>query len=89
MRTNKEIIQEYLLMNNIDYEYDGTNINSYKMWEMKGYQVKKGEKSFIKVGIWYPKKYTNKSENGEDENLKFYNKLTALFTKEQVEEVLK
>ena len=62
-------------------------IHTFNGWKERGYRVKKGEKSQIKIPIW---KYTvkrNISEDGETEieTEKMFMKLAAFFTLEQVE----
>ena len=64
-------------------------IHTFNGWKERGYRVKKGEKSQIKIPIW---KYTvkrNISEDGAIETVedKMFMKLAAFFTLEQVEKI--
>ena len=65
-------------------------IHTFNGWKARGFSVKKGEKSKIKFTIW---KYSSKKiedENGEeDEKASMFMKLSAFFTREQVEELVK
>lgn len=66
------------------------DIHTFNGWKERGYSVKKGEKSQIKISIW---KYTvkkieteNKDGNAEEsEQSKMFMKLSAFFTPSQVE----
>lgn len=58
--------------------------HTYKKWQELGYQVKKGEKSKLKLELWHPSKYKNKDD--EDE-VKLYKKMTALFTIHQIQKI--
>ena len=65
-------------------------IHTFNGWKERGFSVKKGEKSKIKFTIW---KYSSKKivdEDGEeDEKSSMFMKLSAFFTREQVEELVK
>lgn len=65
-------------------------IHTFNGWKERGFSVKKGEKSKIKFTIW---KYSSKKivdEDGEeDEKSSMFMKLSAFFTREQVEELAK
>ena len=65
--------------------YDGNNLFTYNEWKKRGYQVKKGEKCFIKTKLW--KTVPNKKEesNNKDENDKCVMVTACLFTINQVE----
>ena len=64
-------------------------INTYKRWQEMGYQVNKGEKSFIKFQIWnYSKGKKNETADSTETNRnqggKCYMKMAAFFTRSQV-----
>lgn len=96
--TNFEIISTYLEENEIDFDYNGFNLQTFAQWKKEGMSVKKGAKAFIKVDLWTMKLEDEKDENGKvilDENgkakkkKKFYLKSAALFTAAQVEKIQK
>jgi len=58
--TNAELIAQAAKKQNFDYT--GDNLFTYPEWKKRGYQVKKGEKTFLRVRIWgevNKKKYSN------------------------------
>ena len=63
-------------------------IHTYKHWQELGYQVKRGETSFIKFDTWYFKKGKKfvEAESGEEREGrgKCYMRLTSFFTMAQV-----
>lgn len=65
-------------------------IHTYDRWKKMGYQVQKGEKSFIKFRVWYFTGKNGKSEEVEEstEKNKHYGKcymrMTSFFTINQV-----
>ena len=86
--TNTAIILEYMLLNNLDP--DKVVLHTYQTWKKLGYQVKKGEKSEHKISVW--KRSTKKVENedGEKEEVdtgRYFLKLSAFFTQNQVERI--
>lgn len=84
--TNKEIIEKYKLENNIPLNKP---LLSFLEWNKKGYKVKAGEKAHIKIMLWKKIKKTT-TENGKEIDISFYvNRLTSLFTMEQVEKKVK
>lgn len=91
--TNFEIIGE--VAETIGFDYDGSNLKTFAEWKKIGYQVKKGEKAFLKANIW--QKSTKKEEivneeTGEKEIIekgKFYKKLSHFFTEDQVKKAEK
>jgi hypothetical protein len=96
--TNLEIITEYIEENEIDFDYNGMNLQTFQQWKKEGMTVKKGETAFLKIDLWTMKMEDEKDENGKvilDEKgkpkkkKKFYKKLSALFTEDQVEKVAK
>lgn len=97
--TNFEIIAEYIEQNEIDFEYDGNNLQTFAAWKKVGMSVKKGEKAFMKIDLWTCKLVEDKDEEGKvviDEKTKkpkmkkkFFLKSAALFTTEQVEKIKK
>lgn len=97
--TNFEIIAEYIEQNEIDFDYDGNNLQTFAAWKKVGMSVKKGEKAFMKIDLWTCKLVEDKDEEGKvviDEKTKkpkmkkkFFLKSAALFTTEQVEKIKK
>lgn len=97
--TNFEIIAEYIEQNEIDFDYDGNNLQTFAAWKKVGMSVKKGEKAFMKIDLWTCKLVEDKDEEGKvviDEKTKkpkmkkkFFLKSAALFTAEQVEKIKK
>lgn len=78
-------------------EYGELPLHTYKEWQRRGYQVKKGEKAKMTSYIW---RYKNKAKkDGEtDENAveievnksdKFYQTKAFFFTVEQIEKIEK
>ena len=85
---------------NVEFE-DGTNayvelaeeIHTFNGWKQRGYSVKKGEKSKIKIAIW---KYTEKEKPEEEKTgnpledapiTNMFMKTSAFFTLDQVEPI--
>lgn len=61
-------------------------IHTFNGWKERGFGVKKGEKSKIKFSIWKCSAKKIEDENGEeDERTSMFMKLSAFFTREQVE----
>ena len=97
--TNLELIIQHLEENEIDFNYDGDNLNTFAAWKKAGYSVIKGEKAFIKVDLWTMKLVEEKDEKGKviiDKKTgkpkmekKFYLKAAALFKADQVEKIKK
>jgi hypothetical protein len=96
--TNFEIITTYLEENEIDFDYNGMNLQTFQQWKKEGMSVKKGAKAFCKIDLWTMKMEDEKDEEGKvikDENgkpkkkKKFYKKSSALFTEDQVEKIKK
>ena len=96
--TNFEIIAEYIEQNEIDFDYNGMNLQTFAAWKKEGMSVKKGAKAFIKVDLWTMKLVDEKDDAGkvvmgEDgkpkKEKKFYLKSAALFTEDQVEKIKK
>nr|DAX93288.1 MAG TPA: protein of unknown function (DUF1738) [Caudoviricetes sp.] len=82
---NKEIISRYIAMNELEPSIE---LHTFAEWKRLGYKVKKGEKSKHKISIW--KRATKKVENEKGEEVEIQNyflKLSAFFTKEQVEKL--
>lgn len=96
--TNFEIITTYLEENEIDFDYNGMNLQTFAQWKKEGMSIKKGAKAFVKIDLWTMKLVEEKDENGKvilDENgkpkkkKKFFLKSAALFTEDQVEKIKK
>lgn len=96
--TNFEIITTYLEENEIDFDYNGMNLQTFAQWKKEGMSVKKGAKAFAKIDLWTMKLVEEKDENNKvilDENgkpkkkKKFFLKSAALFTEDQVEKIKK
>ena len=90
--TNTAIILNYMQLNNLDP--NKIVLHTYATWKKLGYQVKKGEKSEHKIPVWKPstKKVEVENEEGEKEevdNGRYFLKVSAFFTQEQVERVEK
>ena len=68
--TNEEIIALEISTRNINFDSD--NLCTYVQWERKGFSVKYGQRSFIKIYLWT-----------EGQNVRKV--LTGLFTKDQVQ----
>ena len=64
-------------------------IHTFKGWKERGYIVKKGERSNIKISIWKHTVVKNKSDDEEKEieEDKMFKKISAFFTEEQVEKI--
>ena len=62
-------------------------IHTYAKWKELGYQVRKGEKSEIKIQVWkYRGKIQHDEESGEDvETGKCFMKVASFFTRAQVD----
>ncbi|MBR4589650.1 MAG: hypothetical protein IKO36_03210 [Bacteroidaceae bacterium] len=66
-------------------------IHTYERWRKMGYQVQKGQTSFIKFKVWF---YTGRNgrsqeveegaENSRQQRGKCYMRMTAFFTADQV-----
>lgn len=96
--TNFEIIATFIEENEIDFDYNGMNLQTFAAWKKEGMSVKKGAKAFIKVDLWTMKLENEKDDEGkvvlgEDGKpkkvKKFYLKSAALFTEDQVEKIKK
>jgi hypothetical protein len=94
--TNFEIITTYIEENEIDFDYNGMNLQTFQQWKKEGMSVIKGETAFLKIDLWTMKLEDEKDENGKkvlDEKgkpkkvKKFYKKSSALFTSDQVHSV--
>jgi len=87
---NTQLIAIALEEQQIDFEYDGTNLKTYAAWKASGYQVKKGEKALLQVGLWTPCNFKQESKEGETvteiKGKKMYLKKSSLFSSSQVEE---
>ena len=83
--TNTAIILGYMQLNNLDP--NKIVLHTYAQWKKLGYQVKKGEKSEHKISIW--RRSTKKVEKEEVDNGRYFLKLSAFFTQEQVERIEK
>lgn len=66
-------------------------IHTYNKWKELGFQVQKGETSFIKFRVWYFRKGRQEqeiegdaAENSQRRGGKCYLKMTAFFTADQV-----
>ena len=84
---NKEIISRYIVMNELDPSIE---LHTFAELKRLGYKVKKGEKSKHKISIWKraTKKIENENEKGEEvETQNYFLKLSAFFTREQVEKL--
>lgn len=65
-------------------------IHTYLKWKELGYQVKKGETAFIKFPIWkYTKKKKTETEEEAQERGYCFMKVSAFFTRKQVERIEK
>lgn len=88
--TNAEIILGYMQLNNLDP--NKIVLHTYSTWRKLGYQVKKGEKSEHKISVWKRSIKKVKNEDGEKEevdNGRYFLKLSAFFTQNQVERIEK
>lgn len=88
--TNTAIILEYMLENNLDPE--NVILHTYETWKKLGYQVRRGEKSQHKIPVWKPstKKVEVENDDGTTEernNGRFFIKVSAFFTQDQVERI--
>jgi len=48
--SNQEIINQEVIKKG--FEYTGDNLYTYGQWMQKGYNVKRGERAFIKTRLW-------------------------------------
>ncbi len=95
--TNFEIITTYIEENGIDFDYDGSNLQTFQQWKKDGCNVKKGETAFLKIDLWTMKLVDAKDDEGKvimengkpKKEKKFYKKSSALFTASQVETTVK
>lgn len=95
--TNTEIIIQHLEENEIDFDYNGSNLLTFQQWKKKGYSVQKGETAFVKIDLWTFKEVVEKDENGKvimengkpKKEKKFFLKSAALFTADQVKKIEK
>ena len=64
-------------------------IHTYAKWKELGYQVRRGEKSEIKIQVWkYRGKIQHDEESGEDvETGKCFMKVASFFTRAQVDAI--
>ena len=85
--TNKELLK--LACMEVGYLYDGENLFTYNEWKKRGYQVKKGEKCFLKTRLWktVPHKKDNKDNNQDEKENKCLMTTACLFTIDQVEPI--
>ena len=96
-QTNTQIIEEFLNVAGIDFEYNGENLLTFAQWKLKGMSVKKGEKAFIQLDLWTCKEVDAKDENGKvimekgkaKKEKKFYLRKASLFTMDQVQKIEK
>ena len=84
--TNKMIIMQYKLENNIPLE---TELYTYATWRSMGYIVKKGERSYHKISLWKHREKTVIKDGQEIKSGYCFGKMCYLFTREQVEEIKK
>lgn len=94
--TNEAIIEEYrkslvaqgilkiISINGIEMPEP---IHTFNGWKERGYKVKKGEKSFIKLPIWKHTTKTVKVDDKEEERSAMFVKTSAFFTLSQVEKI--
>ena len=81
---NREILEMECMLKG--FQYDGENLFTYNEWKQRGYQVKKGEKCFIKTKLWKALKNKEDDKNSkEDSSYKFVMITSCLFTNNQVE----
>lgn len=90
--TNSAIILEYMVSHNLDPLT--VVLHTYATWKSLGYQVKHGEKSEHSIPVWRKstKKVEIENNNGDIEqveNGRYYIKLSAFFTQNQVERIEK
>lgn len=95
--TNQEIIKEELINQGLFTEsqidlmiiqYGCIPAKSYAEWQRLGFQVKNGEKSFIKCLLWNPKMVKEDhliSESSEEFTGTYFRKMTSLFLFNQVQ----
>lgn len=88
-KTNTEIIELELLAAGVfNFKYNGENLNTYAKWRKLGYQVRKGEKAYMKCELWTPCKYKKEDQEEKKEKKEGYTKMflkkSALFTAAQV-----
>lgn len=79
---NAEIITRECILRGIDEE-----IHTFQRWKAMGFCVRKGEKSYIKFPIW---KYSTEkvdAETGEKKGGHAFLKISAFFTKSQVDPI--
>ena len=82
--TNKAIIELYKAENGLPINYP---LFTYAAWLKQGYQVKKGEKSKHRVGLW---KYAQRAveQDGQEQTIgRCFFRTVSLFTMEQVERI--
>lgn len=80
---NKEIISRYIVMNELDPSIE---LHTFAEWKRLGYKVKKVKNQNIK--FLFGKELLKKIENEKGEEVETQNyflKLSAFFTREQVE----
>ena len=79
--TNEEIIYYAAVTAGLD---PSKEYFTYNQWKLKGYQVQKGSKAVLTVGLWTPTKASKKQIEEGKEGVRCYLKTSALFTKDQV-----
>lgn len=62
-------------------------LHTFKGWKARGFQVKKGEKTRIRIGIWQQTKSKTNEETGEEIPGHMFMKTSCFFTGEQVEAI--
>ena len=83
--TNKEIIITSATLKNLDTTAE---YYTYAQWQKRGYQVQKGQKAVMTIGLWTPTKASKKQiEEGATNNTRCFLKTSALFTIEQVKPI--
>jgi len=84
--TNKEIILNEMILNNINLE---TKIDTYAGWNRNGYTINKGSKALFTTQIWKPCKNKNNKEiqEGQQQNSKMYIVKASYFSADQVTKI--
>lgn len=79
-KSNLEVVQFIRESLNLN---DETELLTYGEWQKRGFQVRKGEKAFLKVPLWKP--FEKKKDDDKDIKNRFFVKMSGLFLPDQVD----
>ena len=83
--SNAQIIETTAAMMGLD---TSAEYRTYQQWKLRGYQVQKGQKAAMTVGLWTPTKASKKQqEENPEAKTRLWLKTSALFTIDQVKQI--